>query len=302
MPNCIRRLLTRLARVFAFGFGAYTQYLVNDKLRFLWTDDEFEVTTNRGFKIMVSPREHLGSPVYFYRDLDANLSSFVQSHLWPGFVAIDVGAEKGWFSLLMGQCVGPQGKVLAFEPVPRNYQRLSRHIQLNGYDWVQTYNIAVSNELGELGMKTDLDHLGKGTPDRNTGLSHLVGADQDATIKVQCTTLDTFCQQQDLTRLDLIKIDVEGAERKVVDGARGLIERFKPILVIEYNSLTAQRTGEQLADLDHMLDELGYARFEFDGKHEAMDLTSEHVANQKPVFCNVVCLHRTVLSGRPMNH
>lgn len=130
--------------------------------------------------------------------------------------ALDVGANIGAYSILLGQWVGPSGQVFAFEPAPEPFDGLSRHVALNGLtNTVHPIQMAVGAEV------TTAQLLVAGTG----GESRLASAgDGGATIAVPVTTIDAFCAERGLSP-DFIKVDVEGFELAVLKGARETIRR-----------------------------------------------------------------------------
>src|SRR5262249_3812827 len=120
----------------------------------------------------------------------------------PGSVVLDVGANFGYYSLSLAQGLQHQCQVHAFEPTPTTYERLRKHVELNRMsDVVHLHQVALSDVTGTANLIQRAD---------NSGASRL-GTDA-AGISVQVTTLDEFCTQQNVSRVDLIKIDVEGYE------------------------------------------------------------------------------------------
>jgi FkbM family methyltransferase len=137
----------------------------------------------------------------------------LQTFLKPGGSFIDIGANKGDFSLLAAKLVGGDGKVLAFEPEPENCKWIEKSIQINGYKNIMLYEIALSDQNGEakLFMST-LSGLHSLIPD-------LEYRDRGA-IDVKIRTLDAFLKETGFAHpFDVIKIDVEGAELQVLHGA-----------------------------------------------------------------------------------
>ncbi len=135
----------------------------------------------------------------------------------PGDVALDVGANAGAYTLLLGQWVGASGSVFAFEPSPDVFARLVRHIRLNGLDEVVC---AVPAAVGE--------HDGEGRLDVSGSLGEARIAREESPIgcshvPVEILTLDTFCERQKIVPR-FIKIDVEGWELSVLRGARRTIQ------------------------------------------------------------------------------
>ena len=150
----------------------------------------------------------------------------------PGWTAIDVGANIGYFTLLMAKRVGPQGKVIAFEPLAENFRILQENIQLNNHPNVFAENCALmsSNERVE---------LRSATPGAITWVAS-VRVKQDSAVEsesVEAISLDEYVAKKGIAKVDFLKIDVEGAEEAVLDGASGVLERDKPVLLIELHEL-----------------------------------------------------------------
>jgi FkbM family methyltransferase len=149
------------------------------------------------------------------RDLAALLSLVRQ-----GDTVVDVGAHIGTFTVPLARAVGPTGRVIAFEPIPKNFEVLTENVEQNGLARTVTLvQTAVSDR--SLGLKA-VPFTG------NTGGVHLVeGGD------LECITLDSF----ELEKVDLIKIDVEGMEHQVLTGGAELIGRCCPVISFEVNRL-----------------------------------------------------------------
>jgi FkbM family methyltransferase len=133
-----------------------------------------------------------------------------------GGVALDVGANVGAYSLLLGQWVGTNGSVFAFEPAPDIFKGLARHIVMNGLETVVTpIPAAVGDRVATASLLVAGTH----------GESRLASGEAEGdTIAVPMTTVDAFCVERGLTP-DFIKVDVEGFELSVLRGARETIRR-----------------------------------------------------------------------------
>lgn len=151
----------------------------------------------------------------------------IKKCLHPGDVFYDVGANRGYFSVLGAVICGAAGHVYSFEPVPDNVQRIRQN--LAGMYNCAVVDKAVSSVSGESYMV-----IGDGVR------SSLVTRQQDDTISVAQITLDEFVQSHRLP--NLIKIDVEGAERDVIAGAKGLLGRpDAPALIVELHDQDSDR-------------------------------------------------------------
>jgi FkbM family methyltransferase len=162
----------------------------------------------------------------------------------PGQVVLDIGANIGYFSLLFAKWVGAAGAVHAFEPFPETVLRLKRNLELNAClnSIVRIHELAISDAVGSLSMAV---------PDQGNSGCNYLRTDGSRTIEV--TTLDAFVQQERLSRVDLIKIDIEGSEVALLEGARETIERFRPVFMIEVNPSALQRFSKTSADLIGLL-------------------------------------------------
>jgi FkbM family methyltransferase len=154
----------------------------------------------------------------------------------PGDVVFDVGAHFGYYTLLASKLVGDSGKVISFEPSPANLARLYRHIELNSRRNVQVLELAVSDHEGTARFETRT----------GSGVGHLA---DDGPLEVRLTTLDSLTQ---LPRPQVMKIDVEGAEVGVLQGAKALLQNARPIIFLSLH-------GEELkATCLEILEGYGY--------------------------------------------
>jgi FkbM family methyltransferase len=182
--------------------------------------------------VLADPRTPLGWHLLFFGNYEPELRSFFRNLLQPGFVAVDVGANIGWHTLLMAQCVGAQGRIIAFEPNPWVRDRLVHHIALNRLQQVEVLPYALSDTAGLVKF------VGPPAGDPRSGDGYLVpasGAGSTDCIEVEATPFDALLGRLALARLDLMKIDVEGFEWCVLRGCEQAIAKFRPHVVFEFN-------------------------------------------------------------------
>ncbi len=145
----------------------------------------------------------------------------------PGGIAMDVGANFGEWSLQMARAVGKTGQVYAFEPSPNIAEALRKTLRVNGQTQTTVIEAAAGAHAGDAPFTVNTSHSGKsGIGTGNTG-----GETDKITVKT--LSLDDLAGQQTLPRLDLIKIDVEGYEADVLEGAETVLETFAPAIVME---------------------------------------------------------------------
>lgn len=170
----------------------------------------------------------------------------------PSFVAIDIGAQTGSFSLLAK--FFPHSRWFAFEPLKEAADALKNNLLLNDIHNVFVHQMAISNAIGQRTLQL---------PSMNSwGLStfgeqvlRFIPVEQR---NVECIDLDHFVAMHEIEKVHFIKIDVEGWEFFVLQGARHLIEKNRPIILMEYNEINMKQCGVFKAWIDDFLTELGY--------------------------------------------
>jgi len=201
-----------------------------------------------GGYVTVSSRDQLYLPApldtmgahYLLNGLEGG--TVIHNHCPAGGVAIDVGANYGEWTLQMARAVGPAGRVIAFEPVARLSDSMDKTLAVNGLKNATVIRKAASNGAGEVSFTHNQDHSGK------SGIGVDAGADQSESLTIPATPLDAVAEEQNLDRLDFLKIDVEGHEFEVLEGARATLERFGPALVLEAGNEAAEARAK-IADL-----------------------------------------------------
>lgn len=184
---------------------------------------------------------------FAYGTWEPEVVKVIQQHVSPGMTVLDVGAHSGFYTLLLSKLVGPQGHVIAFEPLPVNFRILEENIALNGLKNVTARREAVGERSGELKFEV---------PGQEDSLVAGPFRDDDArgVIDVPVVSLDDFLFERGL-KVDLIKMDVEGAEDDVMRGAQRMLETFHPGMAVELHNVDKQ-TGRHPVVV--YLEEMGY--------------------------------------------
>ena len=196
----------------------------------------------------------------------------------PGMNVVDVGAFCGYYTLLFSSLTGPAGTIYAFEPHPETFQYLTRNIRRNNCANVVALNVAVthSSGWGRLALHRWPDH-------------HWVasGFDEHSAIHVQTVALDDFFRPRRWPRIDLIKLDVEGAEHSVLRGMREVSRRNPQLQVImELDEANLRRAGTTWPDTAATLGELGFRA----GRIIEQDLRPFNLSEHAPrgTTCNIL--------------
>lgn len=184
---------------------------------------------------------------------------FFCSKIQEGDVVIDVGAYIGYFSLLASEGVGDKGCVYAFEPVPRNYERLMRNLKANQVKNVNAYNFGLSdkNETLPLSIPRDIPAESTLCESNWTEISKGVEIQKDV-VKAKLTPFDRFVEHEGLKGVTIIKIDVEGAELKVLKGMRNVLKSNNLELFMEIVPPLIERMGGSIKELINILISCGF--------------------------------------------
>ena len=166
---------------------------------------------------------------YLGTGVNEDYQSFCEA-IRPGMTIVDVGGNEGLFTLAAARQLGSSGKVIAFEPLPRNYRYIIANLALNGFVDSSRFVVeplALTNWDGE--VELFLGPIGNPsvTTVGQTGTSR-------KSINVPCYRLDTYLHEKRISQVDLVKIDVEGAEGFVIDGMLDLLRGSRPpVLILE---------------------------------------------------------------------
>jgi len=201
---------------------------------------------------------------------------FIRAYVKQGASTLDIGANLGWTTRLMSALVGTKGHVHAFEPIPSAYANLLVNIAAAPCKNITPHPVAVADYCGKLEL-----FLASGDV---TALATVraPGAGESATSHtVDVITIDSLLNE--VSHVDFVKIDVEGAEYKVLLGMQALIARDHPILTIELSDAWLAKVGSSARELIHFLTERGYAISWLDGDR-IVPLTSVP-AEQVDVVC-----------------
>ena len=186
--------------------------------------------------------------------------------LKPGHVIIDVGANSGLYSIFYSKLVGERGKVYAFEPDKNTYSMLQENVKLNNCRNVLTYNFALSNKESKVEMVSfnhkDLKLQGG---DSFKYIKEITRDNLDAdNVTMDAFKLDDLEGLNIISKINFIKVDVEGAELLVLQGSINTILKHKPVIVFELSGAWTNRFNYKPYQLLVFLNELGYEMEEYD--------------------------------------
>ncbi len=213
-----------------------------------------QVSVNNDLRVW-APGEWDGLHVSHY---ETRAFEAAKSVLRPGQIAYDIGANLGAFALHFLRCVGPQGRVCAFELNPVCVSFLLATIESAGHRNCTVFPVALGDrDGGRIAAAINFGNTAVGSIAAPKAFARTVSHE----VSVECACLDTLARTFALPKPDLIKIDVEGSEAAVLAGMEATLEKFRPVLLIELHGLTAAIAALQRLDgLNYSIQDLGTNR------------------------------------------
>jgi FkbM family methyltransferase len=181
-------------------------------------------------------------------------TSVIKHLLKQGMVVLDIGANIGYYTVIMSKLVGEQGKVLAFEPTKHFYNVLECTVEVNNLKNVELYNFGLSNENIEseisIGEHSATIHWLKDSP-RN-------GGNPLSVENIRLKKLDDIIDSLNISKLDFIKIDVDGHEPAFLEGAWETLKKYKPVILMEIDHQHYKKAGYTAWDFYNKLKDKGF--------------------------------------------
>jgi FkbM family methyltransferase len=218
----------------------------------------------------------MGASIYWtgfheYREL-----LFLHDFLTKEMVLLDVGANIGEYSIFAAKRL-TDGKVVSFEPVPTLRKILDQNIQLNRFSNVAVKPFGLSDAAGSFPIYFVGENENEGQATFFPGVIQ-----NQRSVNAELKTLDEEWGQLSLNRLDFIKMDIEGSELRALLGARNVIKRFRPIIMLEVSEVTYQAAGYKLDDVSDYFAAINYRHFVIDKMGKLIS------SSELPTFGNVV--------------
>ncbi len=218
------------------------------------TVDDFD----GNIRISLRLSEHMESKIFWYGSYSPSILIALRRLLRPGMTMLDVGANVGEISTVAAKLVGTRGKVYAFEPMPELAARLRHNKELNGFQRIEVIECGLGREPGKFSLYASDHYSGDGMA--HSGMMTMFKTKDRAidTGTVPIMRLDDFVNQRSIERVDAIKIDIEGAELPMLEGAVETLKRDRPMLIVEVNQETARAAGYEPQDILTFLETFNY--------------------------------------------
>lgn len=247
--------IVKLFDRFPFLYSLYSNLGIKDirnqtkKVKKKLRKDSY-IVTFEGFKMVLDEHSYMDLSLYKefleYGLYEPNITKYIKKNLRPGSTFVDIGANSGYYSLLASSLVGADGIVISFEPYPDTFNRLLHNVKFNGIDNVRLYNMALSSYDGKAKLYVSR---------ASDGLNSLKSIPLvEGAIDVEIKRFDTICGSESV---DMIKIDAEGSECDIIDGAQSsLIKNPRIQIIYEIN-----RAFSGSADTISKLEEIGFSSY-----------------------------------------
>lgn len=209
------------------------------------------VKTIDGINYNLCLNEFIDSDIYYYGCFEEDTTRAIKGLVRPGMTVLDIGANMGAHTLSMAKIAGPEGRVIAFEPMAWAQEKLRTNIGLNSFTNIVVEKVALSNKTTTepASFRTSWDKFDSAS----SGIVPEEGITFD--------TLDNYVENHNLPALDFIKLDVDGFEFKVLEGAIKTLKQFKPMLLMELGNWTLEAHGDTLQSLIRLLESIEYEFF-----------------------------------------
>jgi FkbM family methyltransferase len=227
------------------GFRAVARVTINPIFR-LYTR---LITQRKGLTFPVGSKHQLIMALGVY---EPEVVAICRQKLQPGMIVIDAGAYAGYYTLLFSELVGAEGKVYAFEPHPENIAAVRHNIRNSRYpENIVVVPKAVSNQVGSAQIYQHQNDTAKTSLYTDVSIK--------APLSITATTIDAFLSEQGISKIDLIKLDIEGAEQSALDGMQNLIAASKRLmLIVECSPEILTRVGSTPAAFIAQLHKCGF--------------------------------------------
>ena len=211
----------------------------------------FRKVCRHGIHYSLDLSEYMEWVIYF--DLNVEHREELYPLVKPGMVILDVGGNIGETALNFAKRTGPTGQVISFEPVPETFQKCLANLKLNGFPWLKAEQLALSDRNEALYFDP--------ASYNNSGGIYMRRNTEGLEFSVRAMPLDDFVAANKLSKVNLIKIDVEGFEFNVLKGAVSTLKLMRPVLFIEINDHNLSRQHASASQIFGLLSDSGYRVF-----------------------------------------
>lgn len=194
-------------------------------------------------------------------------SELFRSKIKPGMTIIDIGANLGYYTAIASRLAGERGLVVGFEPEPNFFKLLSRNIRRNDMKNVTCFELAIAEKNGVADLYLSNENKGHNSIIRSEELK--------TSVHVKTTTLDYFLASQRIPKVDIIKMDIEGAEVLALEGMKNTLIKHRPLLFLEFSPHSIIKIKRNPMDFLLTLRDIGYSIFEINKARQRLDSVTD---------------------------
>jgi len=240
----------------------YFEYIKDTDIQSITIDNDkiFATIKDSGIKMYLDPHDSRFIPIEIlnFKSFDPVERDLIFALAQKSKTIFDIGANIGWYTLNFCKLDHVES-VHSFEPIPRTFDYLRRHVAFNGCDKAVLNNTALSNENGEIEFFWNKKETG------SSSMKNIQEREDSSKITCQLRTLNDYAQETG-AHIDMIKCDVEGAELMVFQGGLTTIERDKPYIFTEMLRKWSEKFGYHPNDIISLLSGIGYQCFAYVGQ------------------------------------
>ena len=251
---------------FSFGYGISKFYPIKIIMKKIESNFKSDYAIVQGSKMFLDPGDSLDLSINgVYGELDTKI---IREEIHEGDIVIDVGANIGYYTLIFAQLVGSSGKVFAFEPEPKNFEILKKNIEINNYQNIVAEQKIVSDKSGI--VKLFIAEHGI--------VGHRINQQKSSQkfIEVESIILDNYIKKLNLdNKINFIKIDVEGSEPKVLEGAKEIMQKSNQLKIFtEFNREAVKKYSVEPKEMIDLLYRNGFKIYLPNYKENKINLTN----------------------------
>lgn len=262
MRNLLAIFFRNLFKItfFEHKYYFFHQKLFNKYQLFKGLEKKFIYRDN--IKLYLNLNDWIQQQIYFLGDYEKCEIDFLHQKLVENDVFLDIGANIGLFSLNASKILKKSGKVYSFEAYPPTFDLLNQNISRNNYNNIIAENLAISDKSGFL----DIFYNDK---ENNIGMASSYLQNYNNKAKVKRLSLDEYVNMHSITKINLIKMDIEGGEYQALLGMEKVLKNLKPVLLMEVNNAAIKKANHTEKEVLSLLAKYGYSKIKELSRNES---------------------------------
>lgn len=217
----------------------------------------FVYESEYGFKTILDLHKDVDR-FFYLNGFESDYISYYYKMVKKGAIVFDIGANIGLFSLIAATKMSNEGAIYAFEPAEMPHKQFENSIKLNDYTIINLEKLGVADQVGKISFNVCED-------DAYNSLGNKPMKEIKEIIEINVTSVDTFCAEKNIEKIDILKMDTEGAEYLILEGGKRIFSaEDAPIIFSEYNRMTIGGFDYSLNNFEKILCEYGYELYEIE--------------------------------------